>query len=159
VERYEQSRSPADKPRPLIITIEEAHKFLNAAVSRQTIFGTIARELRKYHVILMVVDQRPGGIDGEVLSQLGTRVTGKLTEERDIDAALTGVANRSFLRNALNSLSTNQQMLITGHAVPMPIVLRTRKYDEAFYQAMGTGDLTPEQVKKDFDDLIGPRSD
>jgi DNA helicase HerA-like ATPase len=159
VERYEQSRSPADKPRPLVITIEEAHKFLNAAVSRQTIFGTIARELRKYHVILMVVDQRPGGIDSEVLSQLGTRVTGKLTEERDIEAALTGVANRSFLRNALNSLSTNQQMLITGHAVPMPIVLRTRRYDEAFYQSVGTGDLTPEQVKKDFDDLIGPRPD
>jgi hypothetical protein len=24
-----------------------------------------------------------------------------------------------------------------GHAVPMPISLRTRQYDEAFYQAMG----------------------
>ena len=35
---------------------------------------------------LMVVDQRPSTIDTEVMSQLGTRVTGKLTEERDIDA-------------------------------------------------------------------------
>jgi len=156
-ERYEQTQSPADRPRSLVITIEEAHKFLNPRVSRQTIFGTIARELRKYHVILMVVDQRPGGIDGEVLSQLGTRITGKLTEERDIEAALTGVANRTFLKNALNSLSTREEMLITGHAVPMPIVLRTRRYDEDFYKAITTGRRAPEADEKHFEDLFGPR--
>ncbi len=155
VERYEQTQKPADKPHPLVITIEEAHKFLSPTISRQTIFGTIARELRKYHVTLMVVDQRPGGIDTEILSQLGTRITGKLTDERDIEAALTGVANRTFLRNALNSLNTRQQILITGHAVPMPIVLRTRPYDEVFYKEMGGGELTPEEIEKDFTDLFG----
>ncbi|GAG46156.1 unnamed protein product, partial [marine sediment metagenome] len=92
VERYEQTQAPADQPRTLVLALEEAHKFLSPPVSRQTIFGTIARELRKYHVTLMVVDQRPSGLDPEVMSQLGTRVTGKLTEERDIDAVLTGVA-------------------------------------------------------------------
>jgi hypothetical protein len=136
VERYEQTRKAGDRPRPLMITIEEAHKFLNPAVSRQTIFGTIARELRKYHVTLMVVDQRPSGIDGEVMSQLGTLVTGKLTEERDMDAVLTGVAGRSFLRNTLEGLDTREQVLLIGHAVPMPIVVQTRKYDEAFYAAI-----------------------
>jgi len=140
VERYEQTQKPEDKPRPLMITIEEAHSFLNPAVSQQTIFGTIARELRKYHVTLMVVDQRPSSIDDEVLSQLGTRVTGKLTEERDIEAVLTGVANRSFLRGALESLDTREQVLLMGHAVPMPIVVRTRKYDEEFYAAMAEPD-------------------
>jgi len=39
---------------------------------RQTIFGTIAREMRKYFVTLLVVDQRPSGIDNEVMSQIGT---------------------------------------------------------------------------------------
>jgi hypothetical protein len=136
VERYDQTHDPGDRPRPLTITIEEAHKFLNPAVSRQTIFGTIARELRKYHVTLMVVDQRPSSIDGEVMSQLGTRVTGKLTEERDIDGVLTGVAGRSFLRNALEGLDTREQVMLMGHAVPMPIVVQTRKYDEAFYSAV-----------------------
>ncbi len=140
VERYEQTQKTEDKPRPLMITIEEAHSFLNPAVSKQTIFGTIARELRKYHVTLMVIDQRPSSIDDEVLSQLGTRVTGKLTEERDIEAVLTGVANRSFLRGALESLDTREQVLLMGHAVPMPVVVRTRKYDEAFYAAMAERD-------------------
>ncbi len=136
VERYEQTQKASDKPRPLMITIEEAHSFLNPSVSKQTIFGVIARELRKYHVTLMVVDQRPSSIDSEVMSQLGTRVTGKLTEERDIDGVLTGVGNRSFLRGALESLDTREQVLLMGHAVPMPIVVRTRKYDETFYAAV-----------------------
>ena len=43
-------RHPAeDQPRQLMITIEEAHKFLNPMAAKQTIFGTIAREMRKYY--------------------------------------------------------------------------------------------------------------
>jgi DNA helicase HerA-like ATPase len=140
VERYEETKKVSDAPRPLMITIEEAHKFLNPTVARQTIFGQIAREMRKYNVTLMVIDQRPSGIDPEVMSQLGTRVSGKLTEERDIDAVLTGVADRSTLRGALASLDTREQVLLMGHAVPMPIQVRTRKYDEVFYKDMGAGE-------------------
>jgi DNA helicase HerA-like ATPase len=165
VEKYEESRSPADRPQPLMITLEEAHKFLSPAVARQTIFGIIARELRKYYVTLMVVDQRPSGIDAEVLSQLGTRITGKMTEERDIDAVLTGVAGRTVLRGVLESLDTKQQILMAGHAVPMPVVLRTRRYDEAFYRSLGQA-AEPEdpverlaaaqaRVQRDADDLFG----
>jgi DNA helicase HerA-like ATPase len=157
VERYEQSQNPGDKPRPLMITIEEAHSFLNPGVSRQTIFGVIARELRKYHVTLMVVDQRPSSIDPEVMSQLGTRVTGKLTEERDIEGVLTGVGGRSFLRGALESLNTREQVLLMGHAVPMPVVVRTRKYDEAFYEAMAAeeqGESKPKDANEAIADLF-----
>jgi DNA helicase HerA-like ATPase len=137
-QRYEETQKIGDKPRPLMITIEEAHKFLNPAVARQTTFGIIAREMRKYNVTLLVVDQRPSSIDAEVMSQLGTRISGKLTEERDIEAVLTGVSNRTALRGALESLDTRQEILVMGHAVPMPIQMRTRQYDETFYKAMAT---------------------
>ena len=153
--RYEETREVADEPRPLMITIEEAHKFLNPAVARQTTFGTIAREMRKYNVTLLVIDQRPSGIDAEVMSQLGTRVSGKLTEERDIEAVLTGVSNRSALRGALASLDTRQQILIMGHAVPMPIMMRTRQYDESFYRAMGARVGIPRDAEMDIRDLFG----
>ncbi|MDP6514798.1 MAG: ATP-binding protein, partial [SAR202 cluster bacterium] len=33
----------SERPRPLVITVEEAHKFLSPAIADQTIFGTIAR--------------------------------------------------------------------------------------------------------------------
>jgi DNA helicase HerA-like ATPase len=153
--RFEETKAEADRPKPLVITIEEAHKFLNPAVARQTTFGTIAREMRKYNVTLLVIDQRPSGIDPEVMSQLGTRVSGKLTEERDIEAVLTGVSNRNALRGALTSLDTRQQILIVGHAVPMPIVMRTRPYDERFYQAMGAPTEGSHSAEKDLLDLFG----
>ncbi|MDI6829314.1 MAG: ATP-binding protein, partial [Armatimonadota bacterium] len=126
------------KPTPLVITIEEAHKFLNPSLANQTIFGTIAREMRKYNVTLLVVDQRPSGIDAEVLSQVGTRITCLLNDEKDIDAVLTGVSNASSLRGVLASLDSKQQALIIGHAVPMPVVIQTRPYDdENFRLSMG----------------------
>lgn len=124
-------------PRPLMITIEEAHRFLSSAIARQTIFGTIAREMRKYFVTLLIVDQRPSGIDAEILSQVGTRVTALLNDEKDIDAVFTGVPGGARLRTVLAQLDPKQQALLLGYAVPMPVVVRTRAYDAAFYAALG----------------------
>ncbi len=132
-ERYVELKEEAEgnrgqEPRPLVIVIEEAHKFLNPAVAPQTIFGIIARELRKYNVTLMVIDQRPSGIDSEVMSQLGTRLTCLLDNDRDIDAVLSGTAGSRQLRGVLSRLENRQQALIFGHAVPMPVVVHTRDY-------------------------------
>ena len=119
------------KPRPLVITIEEAHKFLNPEVASQTIFGTIAREMRKYNVTLLVIDQRPSGIDDEVMSQLGTKITCLLDNERDIDSVLSGVSGKSELKSVLSRLASKQQALIFGHAVPMPVAFQPREYGSA----------------------------
>lgn len=138
VERVERALGEAaQEPPQLLIVIEEAHKFLDPQIARQTIFGTIARELRKYNVTLLIVDQRPSGIDEEVMSQVGTRVTALLDNERDINAVLTGVSGAGALREVLARLDTKQQALIMGHAVPMPVVIQTRTYDSDFYAAMG----------------------
>ena len=127
------------KPTPLVITIEEAHKFLSPHLAHQTTFGIIARELRKYNVTLLVVDQRPSGIDSEVLSQLGTRITCLLNDERDIEAVLTGISGAQSLRTVLASLDSKQQALLMGHAVPMPVVVQSRTYDDqAFRDSMGS---------------------
>src|SRR5690606_8395732 len=45
----------AMEPPQLLITIEEAHKFLDPKIAHQTIFGIIAREMRKYNVTLLIV--------------------------------------------------------------------------------------------------------
>jgi len=118
-------------PHPLVITIEEAHKFLNPEVASQTIFGTIAREMRKYNVTLLIIDQRPSGIDEEVMSQIGTKITCLLDNERDIDSVLAGVSGKSELKSVLSRLESKQQALIFGHAVPMPVVVKTREYGSA----------------------------
>ena len=132
VARKEEAMGEGGKePRPLVITIEEAHKFLGPAVSSQTIFGTIAREMRKYNVTLLVIDQRPSAIDSEVMSQIGTKVTCLLDNERDVDAVLSGVAGARELRGVLSRLESQQQALVLGHSVPVPVVVRTREYGSA----------------------------
>ena len=132
-EKFLGSQNKGDEPTKLMICIEEAHKFLNPAAARQTIFGTIAREMRKYYVSLLVVDQRPSGIDQEIISQLGTKIVAQLSDENDIQAVLTGTSNASALRSVLATLDTKKQALILGHAVAMPVVVQTREYDEKFY--------------------------
>ncbi|MEQ8463770.1 helicase HerA domain-containing protein [Coleofasciculus sp. E1-EBD-02] len=136
-EKFLQSKNPCDRPHPLVITIEEAHRFLDSATVRQTIFGIIAREMRKYFVTLLIVDQRPSGIDNEVMSQVGTRITCLLNDDKDIEAIFTGVSGGQSLRSVLAKLDSKQQALILGHAVPMPVVVRTRPYDQTFYTEIG----------------------
>ena len=138
-ETYERTQREADRPRQLLITIEEAHKFLGPETARETPFGKIAREMRKFSVSLLIVDQRPSGIDEEVLSQIGTKIVAQLNDEKDIAAALVGTPGAAGLRQILASLDSKQQALLLGHAVPMPITLRTRSYDETFFDAMREG--------------------
>lgn len=152
-EQFLRSKNAADKPRQLMITIEEAHKFLNPMTARQTIFGTIARELRKYSVTLLVVDQRPASLDNEVMSQLGSRITALLNDDKDIDAVFTGVSGAGGLKSVLASLDSRQQAMILGHAVPMAVVVRTRPYDAAFYQAMGLNERTPATRRRVFEEV------
>lgn len=136
VQRYERTGNEADRPRQLLITIEEAHKFLGPETARETPFGKIAREMRKFYVSLLVVDQRPSGIDEEVLSQIGTKLVAQLSDEKDIAAALVGTPGSAGLRQILASLDSKQQALALGHAFPMPVVIKTRTYDEAFFDAV-----------------------
>lgn len=139
VERVERALGDTSmEPPQLLIVIEEAHKFLDPTVARQTIFGTIAREMRKYRVTMLVVDQRPSAIDDEVMSQIGTRVTALLDNERDIQAVLMGISGAGGLREVLARLDTTRQAIIMGHAVPMPVVVRTRAYDQDFYDSVMT---------------------
>ncbi len=144
------------KPKPLVITIEEAHKFLNPEVAGKTIFGTIAREMRKYNVSLLVIDQRPSGIDEEVMSQMGTKITCLLDNERDIDSVLAGVSGKNELKTVLARLAPKQQALIFGHAVPMPVAFQPREYGSAESYKGFTAVAEPEierQAEKDIEEL------
>ncbi len=155
VEAKESAMGGSGKePRPLVIVIEEAHKFLNTSVASQTIFGIIARELRKYNVTLMVIDQRPSGIDPEVLSQVGTRFSCLLDNERDIDAVLSGTSGSRALRSVLSRLEAKQQALVFGHALPLPVVVRIREYGPTFYETLQGGGDSEDERKRKVDELF-----
>jgi hypothetical protein len=113
-----------EEPNRLVIVIEEAHKFIDRALAGQSIFGQIARELRKYNVTLLVIDQRPSQIDAEVLSQIGTKFCFQLDSDSDVEALVGGVAGRAALRQIIAALESQQQALAFGHALSMPVVIR-----------------------------------
>jgi uncharacterized protein len=149
VDKTNQFRSQEKpEPRQLILAIEEAHKLLNRQMASQTSFSTIAREMRKYYVTLLIIDQRPSQIYDEVMSQLGTRVSGWLGDEADIQAVLSGLAGREALRGMLSRLQPKEEVLLLGWGVPMPIPLRSRRYDDQFWK-----DLQGRQLNPTIDDL------
>lgn len=124
----------SNEPRPLVVVLEEAHKLLNREMAAQTSFSTIARELRKYYVTLLIIDQRPSQIYDEVMSQLGTRISGWLGDEDDIRSVLSGLAGREALRGMLARLQPKEEVLLLGWGVPMPLPVRSRRYDDAFWE-------------------------
>ena len=131
---YRNGKGP--QPRPLVITVEEAHKLLTPTLASQTSFGTIAREMRKFFVTLLVVDQRPSQISTEVMSQLGTRVSGWLGDEDDIHNILTGLPGREALRGMIARLEKKEEVLCMGWGVPVPTPVRTTIYNDEFWKRL-----------------------
>jgi DNA helicase HerA-like ATPase len=122
-------------------------------MASQTTFSEIAREMRKYYVTLLVVDQRPSQIYDEVMSQLGTRISGWLGDDDDIRAVLAGLAGRETLKGMLAHLQAKEEVLMLGWGVPMPIPLRSRRYDQAFWQEFMSGSQHRSVEKQILDEL------
>jgi Helicase HerA, central domain len=154
-QRTNQFRAKGEQePRQLVVVVEEAHKLLNREMAAQTTFSTIAREMRKYYVTLLVIDQRPSQIYDEVMSQLGTRVSGWLGDEDDIRAVLSGLAGREALRGMLARLQPKEEVLLLGWGVPMPLPVRSRRYDDKFWEELlgkaAGGKRTEQDVLKEL---------
>ncbi|MGB9769509.1 ATP-binding protein [Caldisericum exile] len=119
----------------VVIAIEEAHKFLSKQYQANNVFGRIAREMRKFNVTLFIIDQRPSEIDPEVLSQIGTRLVMELKDENDINAVFQGASHTKRLVKILSTLE-QKQALVFGYAVPLPLPINVRSYDEEFIDEM-----------------------
>jgi hypothetical protein len=79
-----------------------------------------------------------------------------LDNERDIDSVLAGVSGKSELKTVLSKLESKQQAIIFGHAVPMPVVVRTREYGSAeSYRDFALGQETDigKRAEKDIEEL------
>jgi hypothetical protein len=151
---YRSNPENASEPRPLVIVVEEAHKMLNREMASQTTFSTIAREMRKYYVTLLVIDQRPSQIYDEVMSQLGTRISGWLGDDLDIQAVLSGLAGKESLRGMLSRLQPKEEVLLLGWGVPMPLPVRSRRYDEKFWKdLLGKDTSKPLDVDKTIKEI------
>jgi hypothetical protein len=111
------------RERPLLIVLEEAHVYLGPESKRRaaTAARRIAKEGRKYGVGLMLVSQRPSEIDTTILSQCGTILALRLTNDSDRGQVTSCASdNLKGLFSMLPILRTGEA-LIVGEAVNMPI--------------------------------------
>ena len=113
----------------LVIFLEEAHKFLDPAVAELTIFSILAREMRKFNLIVSLVDQRPSRIDDEIMSQLGNRIILSLKETNDLKRALSGVPKADVWGNIVQTIPA-RTALIVGDAVRVPTVIEILDYSK-----------------------------
>jgi hypothetical protein len=120
-------RTPADgvgigRPRPVLIALEEAHRYLgaDAAAMAGDAANRIAREGRKYGVGLLLVTQRPSELPDTALAQCGSLIALRLSNSADqgtIRAALPDTV--AGLADILPSLRTGEA-IVTGEAVVLP---------------------------------------
>lgn len=109
--------------RPLLVVLEEAHVYLGPQAKNRaaTAARRIAKEGRKYGVGLMLVSQRPSEVDTTILSQCGTVIALRLTNDSDRSQVTSCASdNLKGLFSMLPILRTGEA-LIVGEAVNMPI--------------------------------------
>lgn len=111
----------------LILFLEEAHKFLEPEIASYTIFSRLARETRKFNLILALVDQRPSRIDDEVRSQLANRLVMSLKEPSDISSSLAGVPDRSMWETIIGTIPA-RTVAVMGDAIRIPTVVNILCY-------------------------------
>ena len=118
----------ADFPR-LVLFLEEAHKFLDPRLVDYSIFSRLARETRKFNLILALIDQRPSRIDDEVRSQLANRLVMSLKEPSDVESALAGVPDKGMWVNIVAKLPL-RTVAVIGDAIRIPTVVDVLEYDD-----------------------------
>ncbi len=115
-----------DSPR-LVVFLEEAHKFLEPEIASYTIFNRLARETRKFNLILALIDQRPSRIDDEVRSQLANRLVMSMKEPSDISSSLAGLQDRSMWEMIIGTIPA-RTVAVMGDAIRIPTVINIMEY-------------------------------
>ena len=116
--------------RPTVVFLDEAHNFLNRhihnedAVARLDAFELIAKEGRKYGLNICLSTQRPRDITKGVLSQMGTLVVHRLTNDHDREVVerACGEINRSA-SSFLPNLEPSEAVII-GADFPIPLTIQ-----------------------------------
>lgn len=121
--RCEYGGSGIGRPSPVLVVLEEAHRYLGEgamALTRNSA-NRIAREGRKYGVGLLLVTQRPTELPKTALAQCGTIIALRLSNSEDQGAIKTALPDTiSGLAAVLPSLRTHEA-IISGEALVLPV--------------------------------------
>ncbi|RWU17286.1 cell division protein FtsK [Pseudomonas alkylphenolica] len=126
----QRARAEVFRRKPLITILDEAHNFLGKTVGNEDdlqnldAFELIAKEGRKYGLNICLATQRPRDITEGVLSQMGTLLVHRLTNDRDREVVerACGEIDRSaaaFLPNLKQG-----EVAMVGVDFPIPVTIQ-----------------------------------
>ncbi len=115
---------------PVVVVVDEAHSFLGRqiggedTVARLDAFELIAKEGRKFGLNICLTTQRPRDITEGVLSQMGTLIVHRLTNDQDraVVERACGEIDRSA-SSFLPNLKPGEAAII-GADFPIPLTIR-----------------------------------
>lgn len=115
---------------PVVVVVDEAHNFLGRQIggedaqAKLDAFELIAKEGRKYGLTICLTTQRPRDITEGVLSQIGTMVVHRLTNDRDREVVerACGEIDRSA-SSFLPNLKPGEAAII-GTDFPIPLTIQ-----------------------------------
>lgn len=135
---------------PAKLVVEEAHAF---AAKRKTpprsVINSIAKEGRKFEFTLMVVSQRPSDVFHEVRSNLQSLLIHKLTDDTDVDKAVTVAEGLdSGWGTQIRQLGTGQ-CIAAGDLVRSPLFVDIRSRNTTHQGGSGGTGFTPAEYALD----------
>jgi DNA helicase HerA-like ATPase len=123
------NRTFFELPYPVCLVVEEAHRIAppDATKSTTKVLSTILSEGRKFGIGTIIVTQRPGKVDPNVLSQCLTTLVGRISNPLDQqNIKQSAEAATADLMDLLPALGRGE-MVVFGQAVATPSVVAIRK--------------------------------
>ncbi len=134
---YVNSGGVRGYPVPVLLIIEEAHTLIPANRSTMTkqYVAKVAREGRKFGVGMVLVSQRPRGLDEEALSQTNNKIILRIVSPDDLRQVRAASENLSEELSELLPSLNNGEAIVLGMMTPLPALV---KIDLAEFKTGGT---------------------
>lgn len=129
------ARAGSFQDRPTVILVDEAHNFLGCQIGAEDYaakldaFELIAKEGRKYGLNICLASQRPRDITEGVLSQMGTLIVHRLTNDRDREVVERACGEIDRAASAFLPNLRPGEAVVIGADFPIPLTIQIREPD------------------------------
>jgi len=124
---WEENYAEWRKLPTLLITLEEAHEFLDPNKQR-TIFSDIALTYRKYRVGLNAVTPRPSRINFDVFAELWTKVIMKTELKKDRTYLTENTPYMEYSETEIKMLDVGEALLISEPKIKFAVPVKVTHY-------------------------------
>lgn len=126
---WSRDKSEGGIERPLLIVMEEAHRYISNDIkgfgekssAAKEMVQRIVKEGRKYGIGAMIVSQRPYEIDDTILSQCGTFIALRLSNPSDRESVKGTLPDQLITLMDMLPILRTGEAIITGEAAQIPM--------------------------------------